>query len=343
MSQKATIASGLEKTISFGSSVIASTKLLLLDVSGSMSSQPLEDLKSAVYALQTMAEIQWIAFDDKVVATSFDGTDIASLSAGGGTCYIPAIQEAVKYLSTNYVDQIILVSDGCPFESLESILKEAAALNKPLNTITIGHSAQEIMKQIAEQTGGEQVVVESASEIKRDAKEIFEQLQAAEGGTFVYSELMQKCRLDGLAQALYDFTNQHVDGIHDKIAELIIVHGNKDGICEWFKFAQPTCTLAQAARVKTTSTHLMIVGGNQNERLEEYLEKGQIDIKEIGQPAYDLDMIASVLSYQSVDLQHFLWACYSDNDNSLDKESIVPVMQQGYPFINIFGKEINKP
>ena len=114
MSARASIRQSIEKEATFTSKDMKGKTLLLLDVSGSMSGEKLEDLKKAVRALGDSYNVEWIAFDDKVVASSFDEeADIDSLKAGGGTNYIPALTLAVAKIQEDLYDDVILISDGC--------------------------------------------------------------------------------------------------------------------------------------------------------------------------------------------------------------------------------------
>ena len=344
MDEQATITSELEKVVEFGATKISATKLLLLDVSGSMEGQALADLKGAVSELQLSAAVEWIAFSDDVVACSFEGADIDSLEAKGGTCYVPAIMKAREYLISNYADQLILISDGCPFETFTAIISAANGLGHAINTITIGSSAASIMKQIADSTGGTQYIVNDASEIKDNTKQIFEKLQAAEGGTFTFYEMMRKCRVDGCAKALADFARHQAEKDQvNRIADIITHYGNEQGIIEWVRATKPSCHISQAAQPGSTAVSMMVADGKEKlslQKLEDKLEAWQIPVR-ADRPASDIDMMALLFAYESTPLCQLLWACFPDNDKTInDREGMKATMNEGWPLINIYGKEI---
>lgn len=340
MDEKAVIASGLEKEIVFGRTALSATKLLILDNSGSMCGKPIEDLKDAVRQLQQTAAVEWIAFDNDVVATSFEGGDLDALKGGGGTCYVPAIQKAVEYLKSNYVDQVILISDGCPFESLKKILDTAVNLGHPLNTITIGDSAVEIMKQIAEKTGGVQIVVDNAAEIKQNTKDIFEQLQASEGGEFTFDQLLRKCRIDGCASALYSFTNRVAEPGDDHIAEMLAHYSETKGMEEWLDAAMPSCQKSQAAACNPISTTLSLVNGANNDGLNQAVASWRVAINSISSPNTDLDMVAGIFSCEILQLKDLNWAGFSDSCMDFNAPAAVKEYMQGQYLTNIYGKQL---
>ena len=131
LNSQATIYSSVEKEIKFGRQAMPNTKLLILDISGSMAGSALAELKKVVSELSVNNNIKWIAFNDKVVCTSEDDTDLMSLQAEGGTCYIPALEKAKEFTNDYYIDQIILISDGAPFEKTDLILKKPMSLINP--------------------------------------------------------------------------------------------------------------------------------------------------------------------------------------------------------------------
>lgn len=338
-----------EKIVKFGGAAIYSSKLLLiLDDSGSMSGKAIEDLKKVVLELENRSEVEWIAFDHRIVSSSFDGGKIEDLKGEGGTSYVPAINKAAEYLRNNYADKVILISDGEPSENLDSILEAAKDLNQPLNTITISNysddfanEAVKVMKDIAEKTGGQQVTVESAADINiTTTPEIAEMLQAMEGGTLPFHELMRIVHLTACAEALYHYTNGLVEDTHDKIISLIKDYGNKSGISEWFKASEPTCLLSQTATNETIS-HLSLTGGD-NQELTEWLMNQDINNKASnGGLTTDTDVIAFVFSYQMIELKNLAWAGISTNDDSINKpRDLKEVMIDGYPIVNYYGNKI---
>lgn len=349
MDQLVNVSNYQEKIVKFGGASICCSKLLLLlDNSGSMYGKAIEDLKKVVHELENRSEVIWIAFDDNIVSTSFEYGNLEDLNGGGGTSYVPAINKAVQYLSSNYADKVILISDGSPSEDLNTILEAAKELNQPLNTITIGNFLDgsengivSIMKEIAEKTGGQQVTVESAADINiTTTPEIAEMLQTMEGGTLPFYELMKKVHLPACAEALYHFANGIVDDPHDQIINLIQDYGNKQGIAEWFDASKPTCLLNQTASNNTISL-LSIVGGFNNNDLTDWVNRQSINNTDVGDVTTTSDMIAFIFSYQTIDLKDLAWAGFNTDDDTINhKKSLQEVMVVGYPIVNYFGNII---
>ena len=338
-----------EKIVQFGGAAICCSKLLLLlDDSGSMCGQAIQELKNVVLELQQRSEVDWIAFDHGLVSTSFEGGKLEELKGEGGTSYVPAIKKAVEYLQNNYADKVILISDGEPSEGLDAILQAAKELNQPLNTITISNfldgfenETVAIMKDIAEKTGGQQVTVESAADINiTTTPEIAEMLQAMEGGTLPFHELMRKVHLTACAEALYHYTNSLAKDSHDKIINLIKDYGNKPGINEWINASKPTCLLSQTAS-NEIFCHLSIVGGFNNTDFSNWIVNQTDSLVNTNGMTTNSDMIAFVFSYQVIGLKDLVWAGINANDNSINHQaSLQEVMVTGYPLVNYFGNPI---
>ena len=54
-----------------------------------------------------------------------------------------------------------------------------------------------------------------------------------------------------------------------------------------------------------------------------------------------IDMTAVMFSHQYVELQDFMWACFTPSDTTINEvNTLKAVMQQDYPIINIYGKVI---
>lgn len=347
MDESVDITAYQEKFVHFGGATICCTKLLLLlDASGSMCGQPINDLKRVVRELQDRAEVVWIAFNHELVSCSFEGGDLNDLSGDGGTSYLPAIEKAAEYLRGNYADKVILISDGWPGNTLEEILESAKKLNQPLNTITIcpypdhGGGVVEIMKEIAEKTGGKQVTVESAAEISiNTTPEIDEMLQAMEGGNFAFHELMRKVHIPACAQALYNYSNDLVHDPYDRIINLLKDYGNSDGIKEWVSASDPTCNLTQVAYAETIH-NLSVIGGTNNQEFENSLNNRlRTYVRVYGQDTKS-DMIAFMLSFQNVPLNSFAWAGFPNNDMTLNNKAELIQLMNGWPLVNYSNQNI---
>ena len=348
MDEVVTISSGKERTISFEGAKIGNTRLLLLDYSGSMVGEAIEDLKDAVRQLGDVSTVEWIAFNDKVVGKSFglDCVELDDIEPDGGTCFVPAIQAAADYLQESYADQVVLISDGYPSESINELLKACELLNQPLHTVYIGSSASNVMEQLAKCTGGEQITVSSAKEIKDNVIEIFQHFLLAEGGRFTFAQMLRKCRIDGCAVALYNYAKRLTQSTHTRMGDIITHYGYGPGISEWFRVAQPSCHIRQSAPSSSTNNYLQLTvdaGSDTQQALDEKLREWRVPHKSVLSADTDIDMTAIVFSYGYVRLQDFLWACFEIDDKTINhKDELAALMQKDYPIINIYGKDIEK-
>ena len=346
MDEQVTIAEGREHTISFEGPKIGESRLLLLDFSYSMEGEAIEDLKDAVRQLSSVSAVEWIAFNDKVIGKSFgaESVSIDDLKPDGGTNFIPAINAAVEFLSANFAGQVVLVSDGSPFEKVKDILDACAELNQPLHTIYIGKTESSIMKQLAEQTGGEQITVSSAKELKENTIQLFQHDLMSEGGNFTFSQMLRKCRIDGCAVALYNYTKRLTSSTHNHMADLITDYGYAPGIAEWTQVSQPSCHLRQSASAPTSETIVQLAQGSGRDsadKLDLKLNEWNTGNCRVTIADTSIDMTAVMFSHQYVELQDFMWACFTPSDTTInDMSALNAVMQQGYPVINIYGKVI---
>ncbi len=231
------------------SSTIGNDMLLLLDVSGSMDGD-MDALKKYVHDLESVGNIEWIAFGDKVVATSKD-TGVDNLSASGGTCFVPAIEKAVHWLETNSYDTVILLSDGGPFESVDQIVATADQLNMPLNTIAVGSEADETkLTEIAIRTGGKEVTVESFEQINTPdvwKNEIMPNIEMLATGDYTFGELMKHTQIDACASALRKFALNCIKDYSLRIPDIFSENIHEPGFDEWLDMASQRNTLFPAA------------------------------------------------------------------------------------------------
>ncbi len=319
--------------------------LLLLDVSGSMFGE-MDSLKQYVKDLESLGEIEWIAFDDRIVSTSRD-TDIENLSSGGGTCYIPAIQEAVEWLKSDNYDDIVLLSDGGPFETIEDIVSVAQALKQPLNTIAVGASAAEkILIEIALQTGGEEITVANFEEIREAEKwnsEILPRLAILDNGDYPFGELMKHTQIAACAKALQKFTLKQLEDNTLTIPKIFSQYICPKGFEEWLDFTSQRNMLTQSAAPQTDRFCFSTVKEPGIDNMEQSISMMcnhalRMDISD-KEPA----MIVSLMSLRPLskigDLQ---WASTMKHcDETInDIETLKSLKQDGYPFQNIYDEEI---
>ena len=229
-------------------------------------------------------------------------------------------------------------------EKVKDILEACAGLNQPLHTIYIGKAESSIMKQLAEQTGGEQITVGSAKELKENTIQLFQHDLMSEGGNFTFSQMLRKCRIDGCAVALYNYTKRLTSSTHNHMADLITDYGYAFGIAEWAQVSQPSCHLRQAASAPTSETIVQLAQGSGRdsaEKLDLKLNEWNTGNCRVATADTSIDMTAIMFSHQYVELQDFMWACFTPSDTTInDMSALKAVMQQGYPVINIYGKVI---
>lgn len=252
----------VELNVNFESIRSPRTKLLLLDVSGSMSDSDMLELKEAVDKLSRTAAIKWIAFNDHVVACGDTPEEFGKIQSDGGTNYIPAILKAKEITDSEVVDQVILISDGQPFESVEEILTEAYKLGQPLHTVSIGSAGASVMKQISDMTSGEQIVVNNLKELSADVESKFNVIfTLGLTGEYTFAELMRKVYIPGCAEALHAFASRQMSTGVTTIGDLICDCANPMGMAEWENVASPSCTHSNAVapRKSETKTYVQMV------------------------------------------------------------------------------------
>lgn len=338
LASRATIYSSVEKNVQFGRKTLPNAKLLLLDISGSMCGNALMELKDAVSRLSADTCIKWIAFNHEVVCTSQDDIDFMTLTASGGTCYIPALQKAGQLIDDCYVDQIILVSDGVPAESLEDILKAAHTLGQPVNVISIGTNGMGVMKELAEKTSGTQIIVEDVSQIgTRLGNDLHVLLSMGDNGTFAFGDLLRKCHIPGCARALYDFVIDRSLCAGYSIISLLVEHGNRDGLKEWGAISEPTCRYSQAGNRQWTESYCKLVTDGREDELQQIL-CGAIREPAV-EPLKDMpDMFALLLRLEPVELKDLQWAGMAETNRHIRQGEALARLGIDKA-VNIFGVE----
>ncbi|MBO7571232.1 MAG: VWA domain-containing protein [Bacteroidales bacterium] len=324
--------------------------LLLLDVSGSMYGD-MDSLRDYVKNLEDLGNIEWIAFDDKVVATSRD-SKIEELTSGGGTCYIPAIREAVKWVESEDYDYIVLLSDGGPFEPVNRIVEEAKALDQPLNTIAVGTGAAvNVLIDIAMETGGEEISVSSFEEINHAEKwtsEILPRLALLNNGNYLFGELMKHTQVGACAKALQKYALKRLDANSLTIPILLDQYICKDGFIEWIDYTSQRNTLVTTAEPQRDKLYFATMSDDR--RSEEKMESRILEIcngynKEMSMclSENEPELIVSLMSIRPLlnigDLQ---WASTlkKDDESINDKDTMKSLLQEGYSFKNIYDEEI---
>lgn len=323
--------------------------LLLLDVSGSMYSD-MDALKKYVHDLESVGNIEWIAFDDKVVATSKE-TEIDNLSAGGGTCFVPAIEQAVKWLETNSYDTIILLSDGCPCESADEIVAAADGLNMPLNTIAVGGADEAMLTEIAIRTGGKEVTVDSFEQINTPdvwKNEIMPNIEMLATGDYAFGELMKHTQIDACASALRKFSLYCIKDYSLRIPVIFSGYIHEPGFDEWLDMASQRNTLfPAAAQMRAIDNFSSEDEGlpdmeTMKTRISEMCERHSTSMDfqlSNGEP----DMVVSLVSLRPLqNMGELQWASsMSHGDTTLNEPKMLKeLMSNQGKVVNIYDEEI---
>lgn len=320
--------------------------LLLLDVSGSMFGE-MNNLIEYVKNLENVGEIEWIAFDDKVVATSHD-SDIETLSSGGGTCYIPAINKAVEWVKSDDYDDIILLSDGGPFETIEKIVSSAIKLNQPLNTIAVGKGAAEnVLVEIAFKTGGEEITVDSFEDITQEEvwnNEILPRLAIFNKGNYSFGELMKHTQVTACAKALKKYVLKCLETRALTMPEVFVNYTNEPGFEEWLSITAQRNTLAPAIDSINDKYCFATAKAPKMDEMKKSLQKHCKTTRMEFEVCNDEpEMIVSLMSVRPLmhisDLQ---WASSMEHGNkSINNANYIKeFLQQGDVCVNVYDEEI---
>lgn len=137
--------------------VESKTKLLLLDVSGSMNEQvygkrKIDRLREII---DSITGIEKYVFSDKVTKVNFIP------EPQGNTDMILAFK-TIKYKESG-IKRMILISDGRP-DNPDSALIEGKSLNIPIDIIFIGNrysDGESFMKRLALDTGGDELTIDT--------------------------------------------------------------------------------------------------------------------------------------------------------------------------------------
>lgn len=338
------VVDGTEETINFKTHDIKNrSMLLLLDVSGSMAGQPLEELRKYVMLLTSRGSIEWIAFSDNVCLTS-RSNNADDLKAVNGTNYIPAINKALEWIKegANY-DDIILISDGYPFESANDIINASKHLNQPLNTVAIGDTAETILVDIALQTGGEEITIDSFENLSEKwDNEIMPRITAIDDGDYSFGDLLKRCQIVPAARALRAFALKQLDSSNITIPKLIGQYGDNNGLKEWISVTSQRNTLNIGSAKHQESVLFATAytaGTDDMKRKLESIGATRIDVSK-DEP----DMIVSMLTEQPLDkIGDLQWApTFSHDDKSANDTEMLRKMAEEHRIkaVNIYNNEL---
>ena len=340
LSERTTVRRSIEREATFLSRDVQGKTLLLLDVSGSMSGQPLENLKKAVHSLEESYQVEWIAFDDKVVASSFDeDADIDRLQSGGGTNFIPPIELAAQKVLEAVYDDIILISDGSPFEKTEDILTAAYKLQQPLNTISIGNDGASVMKELSDRTNGTQIVVTDVREIIHWEGKMQAVVQLGENGEFSFGELIAKCHIPGCARAMRSFVSSRIMSEATSLASLITRYPGK-GLQEWALATRKGATLSQTHEVLDDEYLLGV-----NQATSQDSQFAEVIARHLEGPTIEsLEgplMLVTLVSARGVSLRDLVWAGLDETCSDInDREQLRSLLYEGTSICNLYDRQI---
>lgn len=158
--------------------------VLAIDRSGSMSGRKLELAKDAARATAEM-----LGGDDLIGVVAFDSqamplvrlqraqnrvrisSDIARLTAGGGTQLLPPLQEAYQQLAaaTARIKHVILLTDGqAEYQGILELVNQMVAQKITVSTVGVGSGAdQTLLTAIAENGGGRFYYTQDESSIPK--------------------------------------------------------------------------------------------------------------------------------------------------------------------------------
>lgn len=147
----------------------------VVDQSGSMAGEPMDNLKKAleefVNSMDQGARISLVGFEDSGYILSELGASKAAtlaavqdLYASGGTNIGAGIETAVEAMQSAGASTVLLMTDG-QSEINEEVLQEASDAGLTIHTIGFGDVNDELLQHIADETGGQYIRADSASEL----------------------------------------------------------------------------------------------------------------------------------------------------------------------------------
>lgn len=172
---------------------------LVLDHSGSMSGNKLDNLKEAVKLLLDQMQrddyLSIVIFDDEVelISPSEPVTDVENLKSlvdkikhGGGTEMSQGmelgLEEIKKALDPSRLNRMLLLTDGQTFgdeDICEELGQEAGKLNVPITALGLGNDwNEEILEAIAKASGGVSDFIDHPEKIQQQFQSTLNSLQA---------------------------------------------------------------------------------------------------------------------------------------------------------------------
>lgn len=255
--------------------------LLVLDVSGSMYGDRIENLRKAVKQIP-YDNIKWIAFSGDVYKDSngktlFDKTD-AIPNPNGGTELLKAFSHIKEENLAHAYDKIILISDGEPF-SPESCLAEAPTLGVPVDTIFIGGSSQ-FMQDLAALTGGTYLVPDNlAEDLANSLIKLFTVQISDPTRPMQVWEALKYGYYPECVDAAYNFAQRYVDAQNHNTVSLLRDFYNDNGVIEFERARKPIGPLRAGLPTPSSNRLFTTFGGSSGLTMLKGLEIGNINDK----------------------------------------------------------------
>lgn len=362
MSEKAEVFVDLLEETTFSRMKLSSgiSKNLIIDVSGSMSGDPLDQLKKVVNEFKEKFGdmIRWVAFAtearlDKDV--NFD-IDLATYECGGGTQYVPAfelVKEKLKQGDLN-CDKLVMISDGGTCD-IDAAIKIAIEIGKPVDVIYIGQGTQDHLKKLADETGGEFTAVDKVEEIEQEVRKGLEYMFAlGDTGIKEFWQLLKMCNVEACARALRTFSIKKMIISDYSIENIIEEMGDKQGISEMLSKANPSCSLnAGIQYVPDLHIHLkssdISVGVSQNNLIDNKL-RSVFDITHKTNYVSPPDLLATLLCIKPLNngLRDLAWSYNPETDKQFKTEEldafthvVLSYLGPDAKLVNLYGKEIS--
>ena len=348
----------------------AGSAVLMLDVSGSMSGQPHEDLKEAVKTLKEKFsdQIRWVAFADRAVLddTVDNDLDKAEIFCGGGTAYVPAFELLKKAHEEGKINlgKLIIISDGCPFDT-EEAKRKILELGCVVDVIYIGGGNEDYLRELAESTGGtlQQVQDVRNAQIETVVEEgIKTGFKLADEGNFPFGDLLRKSAIKPSMKALLKYSKDIMITSELCIETMIADNGNNAGLKNWIDNHGKMCTMNHGALQQTMDIHIKSSGIDQDRMCVKFNMVAPVftnqfkstyelvtPIAHIGDTAYNPDspdILVTQLHIQPLTgINDLGWTYDPQNDRQIDNEERFDQLfrsyfAQNYRFVNLYDNPI---
>lgn len=345
---------------------------LMLDVSGSMSGQPLEDLKAAVQTLKDKFgdSVRWVAFasEAKLDCEVGDSIDEAERVCGGGTDYTPAFERIIQARDKGEIElgKLVIISDGCPGDISESQQK-VLELGCVVDVIYIGEGNQQFLQELAESTGGtlQQVSDVQQANIETVVEDgIATGFKLGQAGNFPFGTLLKKSAIKECMKAIHIYTKDILLSGNTSIEAMIAANGSDKGLTNWMDKNAQTCTMNPGAIVSPTDILLKSSGIDQQalctklHSLKTTVAAEQDDItqyklvtpvKHISDSTYQPDspdILLTQLHIQPLSgISDLAWTIDANNDKQLNSDTRFDLLFRAYfgqqfVFTNIYNQPI---